>query len=166
MTTVQALKDLYVALGGAAADVADCNTNVDVLNVISAKYEGADNAVLNPEAIANITAVAGNIGGGGESDFSTAQITFYTQSINALPVSMPMAIDIDEEGLAFATVMRYPFDGDTWACILYKGLSEIGHATGEAQLDMSKFEVTGDITKDTEENVLLVRGDGTITYTP
>ena len=64
-TTVQALKDLYVALGGELADVADCTTNVEVLNAISAKYEGANDANLNPDAIDNITAVADSIGGGG-----------------------------------------------------------------------------------------------------
>lgn len=78
MTTVEALKDLYVALGGELADVQDMSTNVAVLNAISAKYSGASDAVLNPEAVANIAAVADQIGGGGsgESDFSTAQVTF------------------------------------------------------------------------------------------
>lgn len=69
MTTVEALKDLYVALGGDLADVQDMSTNVAVLNAISAKYNGASDAVLNPEAVANIAAVAGDIGGGGSSDF-------------------------------------------------------------------------------------------------
>jgi hypothetical protein len=61
MTNVEALKALYAALGGTASDVANCTTIVEVLNAISAKYEGADDATLNPDAIANITAVVGSI---------------------------------------------------------------------------------------------------------
>lgn len=66
MTNVEALKALYAALGGDPADVADAVTIVDVLNAIAAKYEGADDATINPDAIANIAAVAENIGGGGD----------------------------------------------------------------------------------------------------
>jgi hypothetical protein len=61
MTNVEALKALYAALGGDAADVADATTITAVLNAIAAKYEGADDATTNAEAIANITAVLDNI---------------------------------------------------------------------------------------------------------
>lgn len=61
--TVGALEKLYEALGGAAADMENCRTNVDVLNAISAKYGGASDAILNAEAIENIAAVADKIGG-------------------------------------------------------------------------------------------------------
>lgn len=61
MTNVEALKALYVALGGDAGDVANVSTIVGVLNAIAAKYEGDDDATLNPVAIANITAVLNNI---------------------------------------------------------------------------------------------------------
>lgn len=61
MTNVEALKALYVALGGTAADVADATTITAVLNIIAAKYEGADDATTNAEAIANIAAVASSI---------------------------------------------------------------------------------------------------------
>ena len=61
MTNVEALKALYTALGGSAADVADASTIVQVLNAIAAKYEGEDGATLNAEAIANIAAVTSSI---------------------------------------------------------------------------------------------------------
>lgn len=58
---VEALKALYAALGGTPADVADALAIVDVLNAIAAKYDGDDDATLNPDAIANIAAIAGSI---------------------------------------------------------------------------------------------------------
>lgn len=61
MINVEALKTLYAALGGTPADVANASTIVEVLNAIAAKYEGDDDATLNPEAIANIAAVAENL---------------------------------------------------------------------------------------------------------
>lgn len=61
MTNVEALKALYTALGGDAANVADATTITAVLNAIAAKYEGADDAITNSEAIANIADVAGSI---------------------------------------------------------------------------------------------------------
>ena len=64
-TNVDALKNLYEQLGGDPADVANCSTSVEVLNAIAAKYGGADDAIINPDAINNIAAVASSIGGGG-----------------------------------------------------------------------------------------------------
>lgn len=61
MNNVDALKALYAALGGEPADVANASAIVEVLNAIAAKYEGEDDATLNAEAIANITAVIDNI---------------------------------------------------------------------------------------------------------
>lgn len=65
MTNVEALKALYAALGGEPADVVNASTIVEVLNAIAAKFDGEDTATINSDAIANIAAVAGDIGGGG-----------------------------------------------------------------------------------------------------
>lgn len=65
MNNVEALKGLYVALGGDVEDVADLDLTVDVLNAIAEKYEGDADASLISDAISNISAVAENIGGGG-----------------------------------------------------------------------------------------------------
>lgn len=67
MTNVEALKALYVALGGDADDVANVSTIVEVLNAIAAKYEGESDATQNGEAIANIAAVVPS-GSGTEID--------------------------------------------------------------------------------------------------
>lgn len=61
MTNVDALKALYSALGGTPSDVAAETTIVGVLNAIADKFSGDDDAVLNADAIANITEVVGNI---------------------------------------------------------------------------------------------------------
>lgn len=58
MDNVSALKALYAALGGTAADVADATTIVEVLNAIAVLLGGTGGATLNPDAIANIAAVA------------------------------------------------------------------------------------------------------------
>lgn len=70
MKNVEALQALYAALGGEPADVANATTSVEVLNAIAAMFEGEDDAVLNPEAIENIAAVADNIGGGGAAKYA------------------------------------------------------------------------------------------------
>jgi hypothetical protein len=61
MTNVEALKAVYVALGGDTADVANALTIVNVLNAISDLLDGQDDAITNAEAIANIAAVASAI---------------------------------------------------------------------------------------------------------
>lgn len=83
MTNVEALKLLYTALGGTASNVADASTIVEVLNAIAAKYEGEDDATLNPEAIANIAAVAGSIAPAPTLQDKTVTPTTAEQTITA-----------------------------------------------------------------------------------
>lgn len=61
MTNVEALKALYAAMGGTASDVANAVTIVQVLDAISKRFSGTENAVLNADAISNIAAVVGNV---------------------------------------------------------------------------------------------------------
>lgn len=56
MTSLNALKSLYTALGG-ADDLSAATTSVEVLNAISALYEGEGGAKQNAQAISNIAAV-------------------------------------------------------------------------------------------------------------
>lgn len=78
----ESLKNLYVALGGNPSDVEDANSTLDVLNALSFKYGGEDNAESVSDAIDNITAVAGNIGGGGLTVKTTI---FHTKVPEANP---------------------------------------------------------------------------------
>lgn len=155
MTTVEALKDLYVALGGDLADVQDMSTNVAVLNAISAKYEGADNAVLNPEAIANITAVAGNIGGGGESDFSTAKVTFIN---NASEHFILDGVNIFNDKM-YPTLDSNDIDENPSTYLLFKGEGTI-QPSFESNIVLTG---TGNVTF--SNMVGTITGDCTITIT-
>lgn len=83
MTNVEALKALYAAIGGTPADVANASTIVEVLNAIAAKYDGENDAILNPDAIANITAVAGNISPEPVLQNKTVTPTTSTQTVTA-----------------------------------------------------------------------------------
>lgn len=59
MTNAEALKALYVALGGETSGVADAVTIVDCLNAIATLLGStAPAALTNAEAIANVAAVA------------------------------------------------------------------------------------------------------------
>lgn len=69
MTTVEALKDLYEALGGSAADVADVMSNTAMLNAVAGLLDGGTDAASNAAAIANIAEVASAGGGGGSTSF-------------------------------------------------------------------------------------------------
>ncbi len=83
LTTVEALKALYVALGGDADNVANVSTIVGVLNAIAAKYEGESDAIVNPDAIENITAVVGNISPAPTLKNKTVTPTTSQQTITA-----------------------------------------------------------------------------------
>ena len=93
MTNVEALKALYAALGGTAADVANAVTIVDVLNALAALFEGDDDATTNADAIANITAVASAI----HPDTPT------TQNVEVTPTTEEQTITADS-GKVLGTV--------------------------------------------------------------
>lgn len=96
MTNVEALKALYAALGGDAADVADATTITAVLNAIAAKYEGADDATTNAEAIANIADVAGSIAPEPTPTTLNAEFiasaTFSAQKANLKSINVPSGV--------------------------------------------------------------------------
>ena len=83
MTNVEALKALYAALGGTAADVANAVTIVDVLNAIAGPFDGDDDAITNADAIANITAVASAIHPSSETQNVEVTPTTEDQTVTA-----------------------------------------------------------------------------------
>lgn len=89
MTTVEALKTLYTALGGESADIENVSTTVGVLNMIGTLFEGDGNATVNSEAVANIAAVAENITGG--TTFSSIPENFDIKK-NLTAISIPEGV--------------------------------------------------------------------------
>jgi hypothetical protein len=89
MDNVSALKALYAALGGTASDVADATTIVEVLNAIAVLLGGEGGATLNPDAIANIAAVA--------------PVTPTTQNVTVTPSTSEQEITADS-GKVLGTV--------------------------------------------------------------
>lgn len=149
-TTPEALKDLYVALGGTLADVADMSTTVEVLNAIAAKYDGDDDASLNPDAIENIVAVADNIGGGGgSSDFSTAEVTI--SGLNGDNLGIPTISAYSEQ-----YGVTYLADDGVNTVVLYKGKASF--------YTPNTVVVTGDCAEDPNDpGQYYITGDCTIT---
>ena len=92
MNNVEALKALYVALGGSADNVANAATIVDVLNEIAKQFSGDYDATENAEAIANITAVA-----------SAIHPTVVTQNKTVTPTTSKQTITADS-GKTLGTV--------------------------------------------------------------
>ena len=128
----KALKDLYEKLGGEEAIQNDAET-VDVLNKISALFGGDDDAILNPDAIDNITSVI-DLGG----DYSIAKVKFNYSGPQLFQIAMPVR---DESYIE--SVITQGDISETIDCVLFKGQTNIyivmgavdfSSATGDCQI--------------------------------
>ena len=93
------------------------------------------------------------IGGGGESDFSTAQVTF----VNTNTVTgVPFICNDPEFNLLGTGGVAFQKDLPTLTVVLYKGHCYI--------LGNDQLEISGNITYDSDAEVYDITGDCTITY--
>lgn len=169
MTNVEALKSLYVALGGEINDVKNCTTSVEVLNAISDKYEGASDAVLNPDAIKNIADVADNIAGSG--DFSTAEVTISLQKMSDatggdVVFTFPHISD-DEILLSGSVPNIAPGNGfthsETFTVVLYNGVYDSTTFTTNGVSLAGTPVFSGGCALSDDGTKVVITGDGTIT---
>lgn len=159
-TTPEALKDLYVALGGDASAVADASTSVDVLNAIAEKLGGEGGAVLNSDAIENITAVAGNAGGVqwlAEYKGTGEDLSYTKEEIQAL-------IDALRESEASVPIIYVTAKMGAQEATGYAGGAETALFESSARLDFTigimAVTVALDAT-DVATAVTVVKSDGT-----
>lgn len=119
MNNVDALKALYAALGGTPADVANASTIVEVLNAIAELFEGDADATLNAEAIANITAVAGNI---------SPEPTLQNKTVTPTTSKQTITADEGKDGLGTVTVnaVTAAIDENITAANIKSGVTILG----------------------------------------
>lgn len=79
MTTVNALKNLYTALGGDSADVADISTNPDMINALCEVASGG-----NPNSKETITGTLANPFGESQVSFTEAKAAIANGGMSGL----------------------------------------------------------------------------------
>ena len=95
--------------------------------------------------------------GGGSSDFTTAQVTIKNNSDISNTMICPIAIDTDNDSLAYGAISLTANETTIVTMILYKGKGIIGSIEGSSVIS----DATGDIVLD--GGVATVTGDGSIT---
>lgn len=153
-TILEGLNKLSGALGGAET----ATENLDALNAIAGALGGETNATNNADAIDQIAEHAS--GGGGSSDFSTAEV-YYNNKKTTFTAYFPTGYYDEYQGevTAYSTSMQTISGGnahDTYQVILYKGacLADFTNATGS-------ISITGDATNN--GGYITITGDCTIT---
>lgn len=145
-TLATALKSLYVKLGGELTDKPDGTHTVAELVTI-------------PECVDAITYIAEPGGGGGSSDFSTAEVTITDNSSNGGTLHFPYTMD--EEFASFLMPNLY-LNGDgserVLTAVLYKGSCALLLPD-----DLDVDSMSGDISS--LAGALLITGDCAITLT-
>ena len=96
-------------------------------------------------------------GGGGSSDFSTAEVTMVNTTTTDVDIYMPVQFDDEEEDYSALTYKAYVLEGETLTvtAVLYKGIVVAYLAnyeefnvsvSGSAEYDRPTFNITGDCT--------------------
>lgn len=107
-------------------------------------------------------------GGGGSSDFSTAEVNVVVtgEDPHDVPINVPVCKSLEGFG-DFALASTLLVANETSTVILYKGKC-LAMVTGDEYYNLDDFNVSGNATLDKEQGLLTITGDCTITcvYTP
>lgn len=92
-------------------------------------------------------------GGGGSSDFSTAEVTVVNE--DGLEIKVPLAVNADNKKFSVTGI----YESGVFDVILYGGT-----CYGAIPEMLAVVSVSGDIVLE-ENNYIIITGDGTITIT-
>lgn len=151
MTRTEALRKLYKKVTNEEAPVT-ANTITEVLVALADKYSGDEPVAANTITDA-LVALADNYsgGGGGSSDFSTAQVT---AAIAGDYMQIPFVYD---EGGEAGIVSTGITESGTYSVPIYKGML-VG------SIDATRtVNVSGNAEYDQSNHVIIITGDCTIT---
>jgi len=160
-TILEGLNKLSGALGGAET----ATENLEALNAIAGALGGETTSTNNADAIDMIAEHAS--GGGGSSDFSTATVTIVNNSgetvtnVNATLAFEENALGEGSPATSFPSTIMPVESGETSTIqvILYKGNGVIDPINNSSLFDISFSGNIEDVGQ-----ILLVSGDGTITF--
>lgn len=99
----------------------------------------------------------GGSGGGGESDFSTANVTYP----NGMPKALPLAMLIDDEIQPVSSNTDAP--AGTYTFVLYKGNVFLHDFDADYLNQDGVISTSGNITYDSEGSQYVITGDFTVT---
>lgn len=144
-TILEGLNAISQAVGGTG----EAESNLEALNQISAALGGSTDAENNADAIANIAENAS--GGGGSSDFSTAEVTITNRTRTNYTLNL---INVNVLGMN-SYILVGATQEVTVNVVLY-------HGEGRCGVDFTDATVTGNVEFDAEEGFVLISGSGTI----
>lgn len=102
-------------------------------------------------------------GGGGSSDFSTAEVT-VVNNVDEISVIMPCIVDIEDYKTGSDVLEIEGGDEFTITVPIYKGNAYV-MMSYISVVDYT-IEVTGDITVEGNKPIPIIHGNGTITFNP
>ncbi len=167
MTIVESLKKVVKAYGG---EESNANTIVEGLrDIVTAMGGSTADGNTVAQVIEDIAAAVPGGGGGGSSDFSTAEVTIVNPSTTlSCELGLPYyySVDLDDWAGSSGKIVMALEDTETFTVILYKGKAEcvISDAYSASFIMAS---ATGDISIDDDSKTYAeITGDGTITLSP
>ena len=154
------LKGIYTKLGG-EEDLAAENSLIVILDKIY-KQMGGEKDLKQFSIPEVVDLIEDEVGGGGSSDFSTAEITFINNNATYRIATFPTVGVVDYSEIPSTVAASYNIQKNTtrtFTVILYKGVGYVRLNESYAK------ELEGDVEQyDDFANELVVTGDCTVTF--